>query len=224
MQNPPSRRSRVPARRGGILAGCLVVAAIVLVLVVIAGIYVGMNWKGWVASGMQQITTKVVTDSGLPQDQKTQIISDITSLTDEFKAGKVSLDQMQKVGQEIAQSPLLPLAGVQAARQQYIEQSDMTAEEKAAAILALQRFARGIHEKKISPDAIDSVVKPITTLKPDGRWELKAKPTRQELDQFIANVKAQADEAKIPEEPFDLNIAKELKKAIDTALGRPAAK
>ena len=45
--------------------------------------------------------------------------------------------------------------------------------------------------------AIDDVVKPITTLKPDGRWELKDKPTRQELDQFIANVKAKADAAKL---------------------------
>jgi hypothetical protein len=35
-----------------------------------------------------------------------------------------------------------------------------------------------------------------------------------ELDQFIANCKASADAAMIPNEPFDLNIAEELTKVI----------
>jgi predicted acetyltransferase len=109
---------------------------------------------------------------------------------------------------------LLPLAGVQAARQKYIEPSDMTPKEKEAAILTLQRFARGVHEKKIQKEAIDDVVKPVAELMPNGRWKLKDKPTRMEIDQFLENAKAKADDAMIPNEPFDLNIADELKKAI----------
>jgi hypothetical protein len=35
-----------------------------------------------------------------------------------------------------------------------------------------------------------------------------------ELEQFLANAKAKADAANIPNEPFDLNIAEELRKAI----------
>ena len=48
----------------------------------------------------------------------------------------------------------------------------------------------------------------------NGRWKIKDNPTRMEIDQFIANAKASADAAMIPNEPFDLNIADELKKAI----------
>jgi hypothetical protein len=126
---------------------------------------------------------------------------------------------MQRVFQEIIDSPLLPLAGVQAARQKYIEPSDMNPEDKAAAVRSLQRFARGVYEKKIPKEAIDKLVKPIADLKPDGRWELQAHPARRDLDQFVANAKVKADEVAIPDEPFDLNIAEELK-AIDRALGR----
>ena len=43
---------------------------------------------------------------------------------------------------------------------------------------------------------------------------MKENPTRMELDQFIANCKARADAAMIPNEPFDLNIAEELTKVI----------
>lgn len=211
--------SHTPTRRGGVFAGCLVVLAIVIAIIAGIAIYVGLHWKGWAADVMQQATTAIVNESGLPQDQKSQILSDVQKLGNDFKDGKVSLDQMQKVGVAIAESPLIHLAGVQAARQKYIEPSDMKPEEKAAANLALQRFARGVFENKIPKEAIDDVVKPITTLKPDGKWELKAKPTRQELDQFVANAKAKADDVKVPDEPFDLNIAAELKKAIDKALG-----
>ena len=203
------------------MTGCLVVLAVVVVIALIGGWFVATHWKGWTAAGVQKITEKVITESGLPQDQKSQILAEVQKLGDDFKDGKVTVTQLTQVMHEISDSPLLPLAGIQVARQKYIEPSDMKPDEKAAADRAVQRFARGVYEKKITPaqNAIDDAIKPITTLKPDGRWELKAKPTRQELDQFIANVKAKADEAKIPDEPYDLNIALELKKAIDRALG-----
>jgi hypothetical protein len=220
MSGSVSPASSRPSPRGGVLAGCLIVLAIVVAIVAGIGIYVGLHWKGWTADIMQQAATAIVNESDLPQDQKTQIIAEVQKLGTDFKDGKVSLDQMQKVGMEIAESPLIHLAGVQAARQKYIEPSDMTVDEKAAANRSLQRFARGVFENKIPKEAIDDVVKPITTLKPDGKWEFKEKPTRLELDQFVANAKSKADEAKIPDESFDLNIAAELKKAIDKALGR----
>lgn len=214
------RRTNEIQRRGSVLAGCLVAVVVVIILLVIAGIYVKMHYRGWVSAGVEQVSAAVVKDSGLPQDQKDQILAEVNQVTTDFKAGKISLQQIQKMGEEIAQSPLIPLAAVQAARQKYIEPSDMKPEEKADAVRSLQRFARGVYEKKISKETIDDVIKPIVTLKAGGQWELKDKPTRQELDQFVANAKAKADEAKVPDEAFDLNIAAELKKAINKALGR----
>jgi hypothetical protein len=208
------------ARGGGILAGCLIALGVALVLLIIAGIYVAMNWKGWTASAMQAMTQGVVAESGLPQDQRDQIIAEVQKLGDDFKEGKISVQELQSVGKAIVESPLLHLGGVQMAKQKYIEPSTMTAEEKAAANRSLQRFARGVYEKKIPVEAIDEVIKPITTLKADGRWELKEKPRREELDQFVANCRKRAEEAKVPDEAFDLNIAKELKATIHRALGR----
>lgn len=207
-------------RTGGALVGCLVALAILLIIIVIGAVYVGLHWKGWTAAAMQQVSTKLVQDSGLPQDQRDQIIAEVQKLTDGFQAGTVSLQQMKNVGDEIAQSPLLHLGALQLAKQKYIEPSTMTPDEKAAATRSLQRFARGVYERKIPKEAIDDVIKPVTTLKPDGRWELNAKPTRTELDQFVSNAKQRADDAKIPDEPFDLNIADELKKAIEKALNK----
>jgi hypothetical protein len=71
-----------------------------------------------------------------------------------------------------------------------------------------------VYEKKIPHDEVDEVVKPIADLKGNGKWELKDHPTPMEIDQFIANAKARADSVNMPNEPFDLNIAEELRKAI----------
>lgn len=206
-------------RRAGAATGCLIALAILVLALIGGGVYVYMNWKGWAAAGVQAVAREVVNNSDLPDDQKTAILAEITTLTDDFKAGKITLEELQRVGEAVAESPLIPLAAVAAARQKYVEPSDMTDEEKASAIRSLQRFARGVHEKKIPVEAIEDVVKPITTLRPDGQWELKETPTRLELDQFVENAKSQADAAEIPDEPFDLNIAEELKKAIASARG-----
>ena len=53
--------------------------------------------------------------------------------------------------------------------------------EKAAANLALQRFARGVYENKIAKEEVNDIVKPVSDLKPNGRWKLKENPTRLEL-------------------------------------------
>ena len=203
--------------RGGVVKVLLIILGAIVLCMVIAGIYVGTHWKGWVATAANAATQQIVNDSGLPQDQRDSIIADIRQLGDDFKSGKISTEELGRITKALADGPLLPLAGVQAARQKYIEPSDMTAKEKDEAILTLQRFARGVHEKKIKKEEINDVVKPVAELMPNARWRLKDHPTRMEIDQFIANAKARADDAMIPNEPFDLNIADELKKAIHGA-------
>jgi hypothetical protein len=206
--------SRNPGNRGGALKIILIILGAIFVLLLACGIYVGTHWKGWAASAASMATQQLVRDSGLPEDQQTSILADIRKLGDDFQTGKISTQEMGRITQAIANGPLIPLAGVQAAKHKYIDPSDMEKEEKDAAILALQRFARGVTEKKISKEEVDDVVKPVSELMPNGRWKLKDHPTRMEIDQFIENVKARADKAEISNEPFDLNISEELRKAI----------
>jgi hypothetical protein len=206
--------ARNRGNRGGVLKVILIILGAIFVLCLALGIWVATSWRGWAANAANRTAEAIVKDSGLPPNQQASILTDVRQLGDDFKAGRVSLEQIGRITQTLTEGPLLPLAGVQVAREKYVNPSDMTTEEKADAILTLQRFARGVVEKKISKNEIEEVVKPVTDLKANGRWELKENPTRMELDQFIANAKAKADGVMIPEEPYDLNIADELHKAI----------
>src|SRR5688572_2375574 len=174
--------TRFSGNRGGILKVLLIIFGVLFLCVVIGAVYVAMHFKEWAADIANVAAQEIVKDSGLPEDQRAAILAEIKQLSDDYKTGKVSTEEIARVAQTITESPLIPLAGVQVARHKYIEPSDMTAKEKAEAVLSVQRFARGVYEKKISREAVDDVAKPIRDLQPNGRWKMKENPTRMELD------------------------------------------
>lgn len=206
--------ARMRGIRGGVLKVVLIVVGVLALLTVCAGIYTALHWKGWVAQASMKASQQLINDSGLPDDQKQSILSEVKNLGDDFSSGKISNQEMARIVRSISDSPLLPLAGVQNARAKYIEPSDMTPKEKASAILALQRLARGVYEKKISTDDVHVVAASILDSPANRGWRLKEHPSRMDLDALVVAARARADKAEIPNEPFDLNIADELKKAI----------
>jgi len=206
--------TRLSGNRGGVLKVLLIIFGVIFLCVILGGIYVAMKWKSWAADFANVAAQELIKESGLPADQRQQILAEIKQFGDDFKTGKISTEELSRVAKTITESPLIPLAGVQVARHKYIEPSDMTEREKAEATLAVQRYARGVYEKKIPKESVDEVTKPIAETRQNGGWKTKENPTRMELDQFIANCKASADAAMIPNEPFDLNIAEELTKVI----------
>ncbi|MCC6321704.1 MAG: hypothetical protein IT438_09760 [Phycisphaerales bacterium] len=215
-------------RRAGVAKGCLIAAAIFLVLLIGAGVFVAVKWKGWAAGALVSATTQMVNDSDLPADQKTRVISKVQTLADDFKSGKVSVEQMAHVFEQLGDSPLLPMGVIFGMTKGYIEPNkDLSADEKTAAKRTLQRFARGVTEKKIQMQTIQSVAAPISepnVANKPGQFRLKQpdKVTTDQLKQFIANAKAEADKASIPDEAFDLNIADEIGKVIDEGLKKPS--
>ncbi len=207
-------------RRGGILQGCLIVLAIIVILVGVVLFWVYLNWRSWTANALVQVTTMSVQEFDLPPDQQQAIIAEVELVAQDFKDKKISPQDMVRIMEEVGESPLFPIAGVIAAQNKYIEPSTLPAEEKAAAVRSLQRFARGVHEKQIPREAIEDVIKPIVTIDVDGGWEFKESATDEEVRQFAANAKARADAVSIPDEAYEIDIAVELRKAIDKGLGR----
>jgi hypothetical protein len=202
-------------RRGGAMKGCLITLAILLVLAIAGGIIVAMNWKGWVGSFLKSGVSQTLAQSSLPQDQKDRINARVNSFADDFKNGKIPLDQLEPVFKEFAEGPLFPLALIFAVDEQHIKNASLTEEEKKNGRRQLDRFVRGVYEKKIAGTAISDVLAPVANTKPNGAPEIKNKVTAEELKQFFANAKTRADDAKVPDEDFKLNIADEVDKILD---------
>lgn len=209
------------SRRGGAKTGCLVALVVVLLLGAGLGYYVYSNWKSWAATTMKAATAQLVQQAPIPADERDRIVSRVDGLGTEFKDGKITLDQLGKVLEAIAQSPIFPSGMVIAAERKYLNPSGLPNEEKEAGRRTLQRLARGVVEKKVTMQEAETAAAPISTKDQQGSLTLKDMVTDAELREFLTNAKAKADAAQIPDEAYIINFADELDKVIAQALNRP---
>lgn len=223
-------------RRGGILFGCLVAVGVVALLMLIGGIITAMNWRTWVAAGIEQGMTSVIDQADLTATDSTAIKGEISELMQDFKDKKVSLEDLAKVLEEVAESPVLAAASIMLVDVQYIQGSDLTDEEKAEGSKQFSRFMRGLFAEDISKTKIDDVCEPIAyTGGPGGNamrinagnlnleLKLPADVTPEELKAFLANCKTEADTAGVAPERYEIDMPAEFSAAIDRAMGRAPA-
>lgn len=198
--------------------GCGCVFVCLLLVVAGLGVWAAMNWKIWVADGTKQVAADAIAKSKLSPEDKGRVLKRINGLADDFKVGKVSTEQLIKVMEEIAKSPLLPLGLLMAADEMYVKPSGLSSDDQEAGRRTLQRFARGAFEKSIAETDVEEVMKLLMERQPDGSDKLKERLTDAELEAFLAKTKEKADAANVPDEPFEVNIADELDTAIDKVL------
>ena len=198
--------------------GCGCAAGALLLVVVAIGAWIAMNWKTVVADGAKKVAADAVAKSKLSADDKDRVLKRINQLADDFKGGKVSTEQLAKVMEQIAKSPLLPLGLLMAADEMYVKPSGLSDDDKEAGRRTLQRFARGAFEKSIPDSDLKDVMKLLTEKQPDGNDKLKERLTDVELQAFLKKAQEKADAANVPDEPFEVSIADELDKAIDKVL------
>lgn len=227
--------SKHTRRRGGILGGCLIALAIIGVVLIAGGIFVAMNWRGWASSGVNKIVQKGLEESSIPDAEQQEVLAVVGSFTDEFEAGDISVEQFAKVVDELTKSPVMPAMIVMGIDQSYLADSELSDEEKADGAKQLSRFVRGLSEEKIPQTRIDDVTEPIHANPGDAdrfaihsnnlNIELKSpsKVTADELRAFLANAKAEADAADMPDETIEIDWSDEVQGAIDRALGRAPA-
>lgn len=205
-------------RRGSWMKGCLIAAAVVVVLIIAGVITLALTWKSITAGLVNSGTTAIVDQSSLPADQKTRIKNKIKSVTDDFKAGKIPTERFGHVMEAVAQSPLIPLAVMAGAEAKYFPKSGLTAEEKAQAKTEVDRFAHGVASEKLNLDDLRAALAYISKPSSGNNFELKDSVTDDELRKFITELKTKADKAEVPASVPELNIADEVEKAIDKGL------
>lgn len=219
-------------KRNTLVLGCLIVVGVVFVLLVGAGWFVWANARSWTAAGMESVMLQITRESDLDDAERAEVESELRRLTQAFRRGDVTFEELGQVVKAVSESPLIPAAVLYGARTQYLEPSGLSDEEKAAGGLALSRLARGVQEGSIQPDRLSKVFGPISTTSGSGRGVHVNSPnfqlhlrapedvTDDELREVIELAGKQADEAGVPDEPYTIDASDEIADAIDQAIGR----
>ncbi|MCU0877982.1 MAG: hypothetical protein MUF06_09380 [Pirellulaceae bacterium] len=238
--NAPFPQDRQKSGSGcgwGLLIGCL--GAVVLAIVLCAGIglYVRNNADKWIAGIVREGIVAVVRESEIPEAEKTEVIAQIDRVVDAYKARRINQQDLEGIFEQLQESPVFVLISVWGIEQAYLAPSGLTAEEKEAGRLVVQRSMRGVVEKKISQESLSAAIPSNGQVGqngesadglPPGEDELQKSvppvggPERQltddEVRQMLARLKQLADDAQIPAEPYIVDIGDAMKQVVDKAL------
>lgn len=232
-----SRSTPLPIhRRGNLLVGCGVVLAILVILAAIGGFIVATNWRSWTASTSTKMIDSMLTEAQIDPAEHAEIMVHINSVMERFENKEITVEQIGRIVEELAESPVIPAALVIGLDKLYITSSGLPEEERAQARIDLTRFTQGLFDETIEPKAIDEVLEPVITNTPDKddiKLNLKLdengrtitalrsadEVSDEELRTLIATAKAKADEAGVGLAPPPVDLSDEIERAIGIALG-----
>lgn len=216
-----------PKKSGGgcvtAIIGCLVVCLVLAGVACGVGYYIYINFGVMAANLAESQLNSTIDEFDLPDDQKKGMKEQVSRVAQGYRDGDISMEQIGTVVENILESPAFTAVPVEIARVKYIEPSGLSDEEKADAKKQLQRIAKGAFEDKISEDELKALLDGrIADEQPDGNLQFRDNVPDEDLRDFIAAAKELADEKEVADQNFDIDLAAELKKAVDQALLGPS--
>lgn len=210
-------------RRGGVIQGCLIALGVILLLAIIAGIVVAMNFKNWSADLTAAGMRAMISESDLPASEKPEINAIIDEMRDDFKAGNITLKEIGAIFEGFETSPVLAAGATLQFQAMYVAPSQLTDEEKEAASVTFDRLAVAISEGAVKWENLDEVLKPIAYDAGNNNIEFQ-KPeavSDDEVRQVIGQAQAAADAAGVPPVVAKIDLSDEFRRYIEDKLGRP---
>lgn len=208
---------------GGCAKGCLIALLVVVVLVAIGAVLVSMYWRSWASSMGVTVVEAAIQQSEMPEAEQAEVMEQVRRLADAWENKEISDQQARRIIEGFGDSPLMASIMVFGIEAQFIESSGLSDEEKAEARVTLNRFASGVINEQIDEQTQDRVFGHVSDVDGQGDRTLRESVTDEELREFLADAKAAADEAGVPEEVEEVDPSDELKRIIDEAMRAPAA-
>lgn len=215
--------SNTLTRRGGMLQGCLIVVAILLVIAIAVGIFVAMNWRGWSASAMSAVATEVINESDLPDSEKPEIIAVFDEVAEGFRNKQVTFDELVDIFEGFEDAPVFWIGLTMQFEGAYVQPSGLSDEEKADAALTLNRVCQGLDNGQLTAQDAKDMLDPVTVDDADGEGQLLMpdETTDEQIREVIASARTKADTAGIPAEHVEIDLSEEFREYIEERLGRP---
>jgi len=191
-------------------------------VVVIGGAwYLATNLQSWVVGLGREAIVAAINDSELPQDEKAELIVQVDRIVTAYKEHKIDQADLQRVFEELQDSPPLKALALYGIEDEYLSGTELKPAEIEKGRRTFQRILRGIYEGKISEDDFFAALPD----EDEDQVRLAAnKPADNSADDdlrlSLARLKVIADNAGIPDEPFELKLSQEVKKIVDKALER----
>lgn len=225
-----------------ILPGALLTLGIILVLGA-AGVAIAFyNHADWTLSEADQYRYELIEaveeDWELPAHEEAGVIEQINRIFDAHENGQITFDQLDQIFTELLKTPHFAILSARDFDEYWVPEADLRGPERRAATRTVERAMRGLLRERISQDEFYDALpkiysfddqftqKELDEMSQEEYDRLISKepdPTKEEILESLVKLKALADRAEIPDEPFQADFALEMTKAVDRLLPAEAS-
>ena len=222
---PPHRyfhQARYQSNRG-LAKGCLLTIVFCLTITAVTGIVLSLNFKNWAALGTGAILKFVIHDSGLPEVEKNNIVQLVDSLAEEYTNNRLTLQDLERISQIFTgRGPVYLLAAAYQFESDYLEPSGLSDNEKEHARLMINRLMQGLLSGIIGAATADELAANLKTIDDDGDEVMKSpeQVADDEIRDLMKRIENTVDTVGVPSGYKEMNLAIELQKSIENAIGR----
>ena len=197
--------------------------------------YIASNLDRWVVGFGREAIVAVINDSDLPQAEKAEVITQVDRIVAAYQERKINQADLERIFTELQDSPALIALTLYGIDDEYLTGTDLTTAEVEQGHRTFQRALRAVYEGKITEEAFyaalpDEENGPMAAddagdAKPvQDRVRLASNKTPpssadDDLRLSLAKLKVIADNAGIPDEPFEIHIGEAVKKLVDRGAG-----
>jgi hypothetical protein len=234
-QKPPPFYQEPPRSSGGgcglsLLIGCLGVFVVCVLLCAGSVWYVRQNADKWMAGMFREFIVATINGSEIPAQEKTEVIAQIDRVVEAYKKGQIKSEDLEPMMEKLQKSPAFLLISAWGLEKAYLDPSGLPAEEKEQGRRTIQRAFRGLCEQKITQEQFSKIMpqqqfqSQAEVKIENGKTVVKQnqgsqnRPTDEEVRKMLADLKKLAEDASIPDEPFEIDIGDEVKKVVDEVL------
>ncbi len=209
---PPAKKKRSGCATCLIM--CLGMMFVCVVACGVGGWFVMKKAPDWARDAV----VATIEGSDLTEADKQIVTQQVDRVITEYKAGRISMEQLGQIAEEFSESPLPTLMMAMAAEEAYIKSSGLEQAEKEQAKRTLQRVARGVFEEHIESDELNTALDYVSTQDANGARQFNHPVADEERRNMLAECKRLADDSNVPDEDYKVNVGEQLKAAIDRAL------
>jgi len=222
--SPLSSHTREKKRSFGkpLLIGCFGLLVLVALLVGGGTFWVFTKGKPVVSSWVREKIVDEIKSTGLSETQQAALTSEIDRVTEAFKQGEISFEDLMRILEGLEQSPALSALKYYKAQGNPLDRPTITDAQREAAMLTIRRFIFGVFDERIPDTAVEDLIDPFILDSSRGKGidelEFRSDITDDELFAALAKAKTLSDDAGIPEHNLSPDIAREVREIINRIL------
>lgn len=225
---PSTPYSEPPRRRGRnwLLSLFLVLVGFVLLggAICLAGVwYVASNLDRWLVGLGREAIVAAINDAEIDAQEKTEVIAQVDRVVNAYRERKINQHDLEQALTKLQESPAFVVLSLSGVEDFYFDVDGLAEPERAQGQRALQRVLRGVQEGQIEPDALfgafpDGGVADVRLASTNSPEDAAADDARE----LIVKLQVMADNARIPDEPFEIDLSDAVKSIVDEVLAGKA--